>query len=211
MAKNCPPDPERDGSAKNFAVLGPKKSMKLKDTHDDTTRPNLPDFPPVTSSSKTTNGNSDSRTPQVKKMPEFLSNSTTTGVEVVVYPTEPFSSASLLHHGYEIQPFVAQTSHSDDNIDDQRYSSETNNHPDFTPITQPPPLPSGRSLERDIAVARELSVARDFASDKPSNSPYVRNPYLNSTTDSNPISPKDNGPFSKVEARQHPGMILFFS
>jgi hypothetical protein len=182
--------------AKNLPVLGPKKSMKLKGTHDDTTRPNLPGFPPVTSSSKTTNGNSVSRTPHVKKMPEFLSNSTPNGVEVVVYSMEPSSSTSVSHHGYDvpmIQPFVAQTSHSDGNLDDQLYTSQTNDNPDFTPNTQPPPLPSRRSLERDIAVAMELSVSWDFASDKPSNSPYVQNPLLNSTTDSSPISPKDNG------------------
>ena len=190
--------------------------MNLKDAHHDSTRPKLPDFP--SSSSKTTNCNNDSRTPEVEEMTRFLSNSTSNGDETVVYPREPFWSTSVSLHGFNVpmvQPFVAQMSHqsrdsvilSDDDLEDQQYTSETNNHRDSTPITRPPPLSSRKSLERDIAIARELSVSGDFVSNKLFNSPYVLGPPLNSTTDTNTFSPTEN---SKVEARQKPSMISFF-
>ena len=195
--------------------------MKPKGTHHDitndfgqpVTRPKSPvDFSSVASSSKTTNGNGVSNTPQVKEMPEFLSNSTADNVDVVVYPMEYFSSNSVSHHTYAS---VKQTSqslddsviHNDGNLDDQPYISETNDRPDSTPITQPPPLTSKKSLERNIAILREKSVPGDFASDKPSTN--VRSPPLNSTTtDNNFISPKDDAIDRKVEAKPKPSMIF---
>ena len=74
MAKTLPPDPKRDMFAKIVALLRPRKAMKRKDAHHDTTRPKL-------------------------------------SVDIT--------------------------------------SSGTNNYPGSTPITQPPPSTSKKSLERE--------------------------------------------------------------
>ena len=207
------PDSNRDGSVAK-TMISTLKPKKLEDTHRDTTndsaqlvtRSKSPvDLP--TSSSKMTNGNGVLSLPQEKEMPESSSNSTSDSVEVVVYPKGQVSSTSVSHQGYDvpmIQPSVTQTSQShddsltrnDNNLDTTRQNiSKTNNGPDPTPIKQPPPLPSEKSLERDIAVVRELSAHGDFASDKPSSSPNVQSPPLNlTTTDSNSIPPKDKIP-----------------
>jgi hypothetical protein len=195
-----PPEPKHD-EFPNISVL--LRRTKPKGTHHDTTNdfgqsvtsPKSPiDFLSVTSSSpKTTDGNGVSSTPQVKE----LSNSTSDSDEVVVYPIEQTSISS--HHGHMIQPTVTQTSqshddsmiHNDDTLDD---TSETNKQ-------SVPPL---------IEMVREISVPGDFASDKPSTSPNVQIPPLNSTTtDSNPISPRDNSPVRKREARRKPSMNPF--
>ena len=66
-----------------------------------------------------------------------------------------------------------------------------------TPTTQPFPSTSKKLPERDIAIV-------------PSTSSNVQSPPLNSTTaDSNPISPKENSPVRKVEARRKPDMNSF--
>ena len=172
------------------------------------TRPKPPaDFSSATSSSKTTNGVSS--TPQVKEIPEILSNSTSDSFKVVVYPKEHHLSLSVPHHSYGvpmIQPSVTQASqssviHNDDNLDDQQNTSKTNNRPDSTTIIQLPLLTSKKSLERDIAIVRENSFPGDFATEKPSTSPSVQSQPLNSTTtDCNP-------PVREVEARQEPNTI----
>ena len=219
---------KRDDSTKISSPLRRKKYITLKDAHHDITNhlgqsvtsPKSPvDFSSVTSSSKATFGNGVSSMPQVMGMPS--SDSTTSdSFEVVVYPMEPISSNSVSHHSYVpmIQPSLTLTSQSrddsmilnDDNLDDQKYTSETNNRPDYIPITQPPPLTSRKSLERDIAIVREVRVPGDFASDKPFNSPNVQSPPLNSTTtDNNSISPKDDTLDRKVESRPRPSMISF--
>jgi hypothetical protein len=121
-AKTLPPasDPKRDEFAKKM-ISTIFRPMKLKGTNHDTTNepatiPKSPvDFPSVTSSSKTTNGNGVPSTPQVKEMPESLSTSTSDSAEVVVYPKEHFSSTS-----------VSQTSHShDDSVISQRLLGTT--------------------------------------------------------------------------------------
>ena len=111
FAEITPSDFKRDELGKISALLRRKIAMKPKGTHYNTTmndfgqpvtRPKSPpDFPSVTSSTTT---NSVSSTPQVKGIPEFLSNSTSDSVEVVVYPKEPFSSTStsVSHHGYDL-------------------------------------------------------------------------------------------------------------
>ena len=230
-----PSDPKLDEFTKISSSLRRKNAMKPKGTHHRTTndlgqsvtRSKSPaHIPSVTSSSKTTNGNDVSSTPQVKEMPEILSNSTSGGVEVAVYPMERSSSTSGSHHGDDvpmIRPSVTQTSqshddlmiHGDDNLDDQQYSLETNNRIGSTPITQPPPFPPNNSLQGDTgdtAIVGEISVPGDFALDKPSTSPNVQSPPLNSTTTNNPISLKDISPtiMKKVETRRKPNMISFF-
>jgi hypothetical protein len=141
MTKTHSPDPKRDEFAKGMIstlLSRSKKSMKLKDTiHDITTNDfgqsvTTPiDFPSVTSSSKTMNGNGVSSTPQAKEMPEPLSNSTPDS-EVVVYPKE--QSTSVLQHDYDapmIQPSVTQTSEShDDSVVSQRLLG-VSHHTDF--------------------------------------------------------------------------------
>ena len=216
-----PPDFRRDEPTKISALLRRKNAVKPKSTHYDTTndfgqpvtRPKSPaDFPSVTSSSKMTNNVSSTR--QVMEMP-----STSDSVEVVIYSMKPFSSASVSHYGYDdgpmMQPSITQTSqfqddsmiYSDDNLDDQQYSSKTNHRlRSSIPTTQPSPLTSKKSLERDIAVVREKSVPWDFASD---TSPNVHSLPLNSTTPDNPIFPKDSSPVRKVEARRKPNIITF--
>ena len=113
----------------------------------------------------------------MKEMPEYLSDSTSDSVKVVVYPKEHLSATSVSHQGYDapmIQSSVTQASHddsvthNDDNFNVQQNTSETNNRPDSTLITQPPSLTSKKLLERDIAIVREIS--RDFVSDRPSTS-----------------------------------------
>ena len=227
MAKTLLPDRKREEIAKIIALLKPKKYMKLKDTHHNTTNDfgqpvtiskSPVDFSSITSPSKTTNSIGVSSRLHMKEIPEYLLNSTSDSVEVVVYPKEHLSATSIPHHGYDvpmIQPSVTQTSHdysvvrNDDDLDVQQNTSETNNRPDSTLITQPPgpSLISEKFLlvERVIAIVREISG--DFTSDKPSTSPNVQSSPLNSTTlDSNPIFPKDNSP---VEERRKPDMNPF--
>ena len=160
-----------------------KNAVKPKCTHYDTpndfgqpvTRPNLKlsiDFPSITFPSTTTNENDVSGTSQLK--------------EVVVYPMEPFSSTSVSHHGYDvpmIPPYVPLI-HNDDN--NQQYASETNKRSDSIPITQSPSLTS-KSLGRNINDA-EISDPRNIASDKPSTSPNVQSPPLNTDSRSNLIN-----------------------
>ena len=109
---------------------------------------------------------------------------------------EHSSSIFVSYHSYSVpmvQPSVSQMSqsredsviHSDDNLDDQQYSSETNNPHSSTLITQPPPLTS--------------------------TSPNVRTILNSTTTDSNPIFPKDNNLVRNVEARRKPNMISFLN
>ena len=221
IAKTPPPHPKRDAFAKAMmsAILRPKESMKFIGTHHDTTNDfaqpvttskSPVEVPSVTSSSNTTtNGNVVSSTPQEKEMPKSISESTSDSVEVVVYPKEHLSSTTVPM----IQSSVTQTSrddsvtHNDGNLDsdDQQNTSETNNRPDSTPITQSPSSTSKKLPEREIATVREIS--EDFALDKPSTSPNIQSPPLYSTTtDGNLISPKDNSPVRKVEARGKPDM-----
>jgi hypothetical protein len=167
----------------NPSYVSPKVSsllIKLKDAHHDSTndfgppvtRPKSPvEFPTVASSSVSTNGDGVSSTPQVKEMP------TSDSVEVAV---EHFSSNSASHHSYGVPmiqpcatPSQSSVIHNDDNLDNQQNTSETDNRPDSTPITQSLPLISKKSLETDIAVVREISVSGDFATEKPSTSPNV--------------------------------------
>ena len=182
------------------ALLRRKNAIKSKGIHHDTrngfgkpvTSSKSPvDFPSVTSSSKTTNGDDVSSTLQGNEIPEILSSSSSDSVQIP-YPVDHFSSISASHHSCgvpNILPSVTQTfiSHDDSAICsdyDQQYSSESNNHPGSTPIPQPPPLTS--------------------------TSPNVETPPLNSTTtDSNPISPKDNSSVRKIEARRKPNTISF--
>ena len=219
MDTTLPPDPKPFDKFPNIpALLRQKKSRILKGTHHDTTNDfgqpvpvTTIDLPPVTSF-LWTNSNGVSSTPHVKEVREVLSNSTSDSDEVVVYPKEPSSSTSVSHHGHDvptIQPSVTQTSqpHNDDNLND---TSETNNRPDSTPITQPPPWNSKKLPEREIPVVREISALGDFASDKPSISLNFQNlPLDSTTTDSNPIPPKDNSPVRKVVARRKPSMSPF--
>ena len=194
-----PPDPKHNELANISVLLRRKNAMKPKGIiHHDTTndfgqvtRPKSPanlNFSSVISSSKTTNGTS---MPQANGIPESLSNSTS---DMVVYPVEHFSSDSVSHHSYEvpmIQPSETQASqshhdlmvYSDDNLDNQQYSSETNNCPGSAPITKPLPLTH--------------------------TSPNVQTPPLTLTsTDSNPTSHTDNN--RKVEGRRRPNMVSFF-
>ena len=184
IAKILSPDPKRDESAKVFSTLRPETSMKLKHAHYDpandfgqpVTIPKSPvDFPSVTSSSKTTDDNVVSSTPQV------------------------------------IQLSVTQTSRSqDDSVVHNNNTSETNNRQDSIPITQPLPCTSKKLVERNIPIVREISIPGDLASDKPSTSPDVLSLPLNPiTTDSNPISPKDNRPIRKVKAKRKSSMNSF--
>jgi hypothetical protein len=194
MTKILPPDPKRDDFVMISAPLTRKNAIKPKGTRRDAkndsgqpgTRPrSTVDFPSVTSS-KTTNGNGVSSTPQVKEMPEYLSNSTLDCVKV----DEHFSSIPVSHLSYDvpmIQPFQSYDDsaiYSYDNLDDQQYFSETNNRHGSTSIPQHPPLTSA-SLN-------------------------VQTPPRNSTTtDSNPTSPKDNTPVREVEARQRSNVFSF--
>ena len=147
------------------------------------------------------------------KDPKFLSTSLSDRsfdvpmIQPSVTQTSQFHGDSVIHNG--------------DNLDAQQKTSEmTNPWEDSTPITQPLLVPS-KALERDIAVVKEISIPEEFVSDKPSTSPNtqslplnsttstpLQSPPLNSTTstspniqgsslnstttDSNPISPKDN-------------------
>ena len=174
MVKTLPLYPKRDEFAETF-----------KHAHNDATNafgqpelvtiPKSPvDLPSVTSSSKTTNGNGVSSTPQV------------------------------------IQLSVTRMSRSHDNsvIHD---TLETNNRQVSTPITQPLPFTSKKLVEKDISIVREISVLEDLALDNSSTSPDVLSLPLNSiTTHSNPISPKDNPPVRKVEAKHKTSMNSFF-
>ena len=202
-----PPEPKHDEFPNISALLRRTKPTELKGTHNDTmndfgqsiTSPKTPiDFPSVTSSSpKMTNGNGVSSTPQVKE----LSNSTSNSDEVVVYPIE---QTSVSHHGLMTMT-VTQTSQSHD--DSVIRNDDTL---DDTSETTVPPLPPKELPERNIEMIREMSVPGDFASDKPSTSPNVQSPPLYSTTtDSNPISPRDNSPVRKIEARRKPKMNPF--
>ena len=204
MTNTLPPDPTRNEFWQISVPLRRKNAIKPKGTHHNNkiyfgqplTRPKSPpNFLSVTSSSNTvtTNGGVSS-TPQVKETPEFWANPTSDSFEVVVYPVEHFSSTSVSHRSYDVamkQPSVTQMSHShndsaiysNDNLDNQQYSSETNSCPVSTPITHPPPL---------------ISTA---------TSPNIQTLPMNST--SNPISPLNNGPVRKVDARRKPNMISF--
>ena len=203
VAKPLPPEPKRDEFVKaSSTLLRRKNAMKLRGTRHDTTndsgmpvtRPNLKssvdDFSSVASSFKTAN------------------------VSDSVGESE-MEHTSLSHRGYDvpmIQPSVIQTSHSsmflnDDNLDDQKNTSESSICSDTTLVTQHPPLTS-KILQEEVV--RELNVPGAFPSDKPSTSPNLHNPPLNSTTtDSILISPKDNSPMVELEVRRKPNMNSF--
>ena len=200
MEKTLPPDPKRDEFTKLMmsTIIGSKTPNGTH--HDDfvqpVKRPRSPvDLSSDSSSFKRMNGNGVS--PRVKEIPESLSISLSESdsVEIVVYPKDHFSSTSVSHLNYDvpsIQPSVTQTSqspdpltHNDSNLDAQQNTSETNNHSDSTPITQPPPL-TLKKPDRDIPVAREINLPENFISDKPSTSPDVQSPPLDSTTSTSP-------------------------
>ena len=61
-----------------------------------------------------TNGNGVSSTLQMKEMPEYLSDSTSDSVKVVVYPKEHLLATPASHQGYGapmVQSSVTQASH----------------------------------------------------------------------------------------------------